>query len=199
MKTIAEINQQNEEFINKIIGESAFNNGDEHIDVEDIENTCDIPDSDPADPTVCELVVTLACGETLKMAFTSQVMDSLLGQSKEIKDMVNQLHEMCAYIYADEQLDTIENIIKDIMSNEDLAIPMEKYDCIEDRKLRMMFMLHDATHIYTSISHVISEKDLMDSVFKSVFNTSNFNVEDEENEDNSTEDNNSEQTDTTEA
>ena len=123
MKTIAEINQQNEEFINKIIGESAFNNGDEHIDVEDIENTCDIPDSDPADPTVCELVVTLACGETLKMAFTSQVMDSLLGQSKEIKDMVNQLHEMCAYIYADEQLDTIENIIKDIMSNEDLAIP----------------------------------------------------------------------------
>jgi len=189
MKSIAEINAQNEEFLNKIIGESAFNEGLEHVPTTD-ENSSTIPDSDPADPTVVELEVILSCGEHMKMAFTASVMEALKQQSADIKAMVNQLHEMTSYIYADEQLDTIESIILDVMGNEDLSIPMEKYESIEDRKLRMMFMLHDATHIYTSIMHIISEKDLIDATFQMFAGDSIEELvkELEENENNSAED-----------
>lgn len=171
MRTVAEINQQNEEFLDKIIGESAFNDGNEHIPGDESDNESTIPESDPADPSVCDLEVVLSCGEELKMSFTSSVMEELMGQSKEIKMMVNQLHAMVEYIYKDDQLDAIENILNDIIGNEDFGLKMEQYTCIEDRKLRMMFMLHDATHIYTSIYQVISEKDLMDAVFKSIYCT----------------------------
>lgn len=189
MKSVAEINAQNEEFLNKIIGESAFNEGLEHVPSD---NESVISDSDPADPTVVELEVILSCGEHMKMAFTSSVMEALKQQSSDIKAMVNQLHEMTSYIYADEQLDTIESIISDVMDNEDLGIPREKYDAIEDRKLRMMFMLHDATHIYTSIQQIISEKDLIDATFQ-LFLGGNNNIEEEnEDENNPAEDNNSE-------
>ena len=197
MKSVAEINKQNEEFLNKIIGESAFNEGLEHVPSD---NETVISDSDPADPTVVELEVILSCGEHMKMAFTSSVMEALKQQSADIKAMVNQLHEMTSYIYSDEQLDTIESIITDIMDNEDLGIPREKYDAIEDRKLRMMFMLHDATHIYTSIQQIISEKDLIDATFQ-LFLGGNNNIEEEneENENNTAEDNNSESSDGDEA
>lgn len=195
MKSVAEINKQNEEFLNKIIGESAFNEGLEHIPTPDENSSSTIPDSDPADPTVVELEVILSCGEHMKMAFTSSVMEALKQQSSDIKAMVNQLHEMTSYIYADEQLDTIESIIVDVMSNEDLSIPMDKYESIEDRKLRMMFMLHDATHIYTSIQQIISEKDLIDATFQ-LFLGGNNNIEEEnEDENNSAKDNNSESSD----
>lgn len=190
MKSLAEINAQNEEFLNKIIGESAFNEGLEHVPSD---NESVISDSDPADPTVVELEVILSCGEHMKMAFTTSVMEALKQQSSDIKAMVNQLHEMTSYIYADEQLDTIESIISDVMDNEDLGIPKEKYDAIEDRKLRMMFMLHDATHIYTSIQQIISEKDLIDATFQLFLGGNNNNIEEEnEDENNPAEDNNSE-------
>ena len=193
MRTVAEINQQNEEFLDKIIGESAFNDANEHIPADESDNESAIPESDPADPSVCDLEVVLSCGEELKMSFTSSVMEELMGQSKEIKMMVNQLHAMVEYIYKDDQLDAIENILNDIIGNEDFGLKMEQYTCIEDRKLRMMFMLHDATHIYTSIYQVISEKDLMDAVFKSIYCTpSSILKENEEDENNTAEDNNSE-------
>ena len=188
MKSVAEINAQNEEFLNKIIGESAFNEGPEHIPTTD-EDSSTIPESDPADPSVCDLEVVLSCGEELKMSFTSSVMEELMGQSKEIKMMVNQLHAMVEYIYKDDQLDAIENILNDIIGNEDFGLKMEQYTCIEDRKLRMMFMLHDATHIYTSIYQVISEKDLMDAVFKSIYCTPSSILKENEDESNQTTDN----------
>ena len=106
---------------------------------------------------------------------------------------------MTSYIYADEQLDTIESIISDVMDNEDLGIPREKYDAIEDRKLRMMFMLHDATHIYTSIQQIISEKDLIDATFQ-LFLGGNNNIEEEnEDENNPAENHNSESSNGNEA
>ena len=200
MRTVAEINQQNEEFLDKIIGESAFNDANEHIPADESDNESTIPESDPADPSVCDLEVVLSCGEELKMSFTSSVMEELMGQSKEIKMMVNQLHAMVEYIYKDDQLDAIENILNDIIGNEDFGLKMEQYTCIEDRKLRMMFMLHDATHIYTSIYQVISEKDLMDAVFKSIYCTpSSILKENEEDENNTAEDNNSESNNSNEA
>lgn len=204
MKSIAEINAQNEEFLNKIIGESEFNSGNEHIPTEEEKpDGTLIPESDLADPTECELDVTLSYGEHLKMGFTTSVMDSLKEQIDDIRAMVNQLHEMVCYIYADDQIDTIENIANDIMSNEDFSIPMEKYTCIEDRKLRLMLMIHDATIIYTSIMQVVSEKSLMENVFKTVFNGAltpiNLEEENEEDENNTAEDNNSESSNGNEA
>lgn len=160
--TIAEINQQNEEFLNKIINESAMNQKDEvNEPVNESVPTQEIPEGDVGDPTVCELEMILSYGEVMKMGFTRSVFDDLMGNFADIKEMVNLMHHQMVSVFKGEHVEEIKKSA--VSALEDLGIPVEKYDPTGEQAV--IYMLTDLLCIYMEISHMLGEKQLITETF----------------------------------
>ncbi len=171
--TISEINEQNEEFISKMINESNTNVGNEVIPENEPmpENASEIPDGE--DPTVCELEIILSYGELMKMGFTESVFADLMERYADIKQMVNMMHQQLVGIFKNEHLDEAEASAASALT--DLGVPVEKYilttedqESEELRRLRLSFMFTDLISIYSEIVHVMGERRVMSQTFTAI-------------------------------
>lgn len=158
--TLSEITERNEEFLDKIIAESTANQGNEKV-AETPGETKDIPEGDSTDPAVGELSIILSYGEVMNMGFTASVFNDLMTNFKDIKEMVNLMHQQLVAVFKGEHIPEIEQSAASAL--EDLGVPVEKYDAAGDRKV--IFMLTDVLCIYSEITHMLAEKKFMEETF----------------------------------
>lgn len=177
MKNPAEITQQNEEFLSKIIGEMTANDADIIPPAEETDTTT-IPESDPTDPEIAVIRIKLCSGEEVGMGVTASVFEEWMQQLQNIEGMVEFLKGDVTSLFKNGYQKDLEDRVMTYI--EDLDIPTEAYTTIKDDALRLMFELTDCISMYSTISHILNEKRLTDGIFSMLLGP---NMSQEENND----------------
>lgn len=180
-RTIAEINADNEKFLSAIIGE-ATSNSPEVIPEEPTDtDTADIPDSDPSDPHVADVTIHLAYGEELVMSFKQSDWDYMMMDLEMYDKMINFLHHDVTEVYANGYTEEMEKRIIDYFDS--LGLPADAYKNVKNNEERILLEIIDCISIYTTIGHMLHEKQLSDGIFamltRPVFEEENKNEDSE--------------------
>lgn len=164
-RTAAEINAQNEEFINKIIGEQTQDFTDLDM-VHDSSETESIDNFDNAEtlPVIATVNIPMTCGIETVLRFTAKDIDDLMPQIDGFKALVEHFHIRMAELFAGEYQEGVEVEITQYINQIE---PNAKYP-IENDLLRMSFKLTDCITIWTNLVHMLSEKLLMSSLFETI-------------------------------
>lgn len=162
-KNIAEINAQNEQFLNSIIGEMTAD-GQEVVGEQAHEN-------EEFEDVQFKLETILTNGETLVMCYSESDMDELMTQLPGLESMVVYFKGLLTQVYEKGYSQEIETVLDGDLSSFDLPIdyeqqfPRHSEESNEDT-LRLVFKLTDAINIWTTVVHALKEKQLMVSMFK---------------------------------
>lgn len=162
-KNIAEINAQNEQFLNSIIGEMTAD-GQEVVGEQTHEN-------EEFEDVQFKLETILTNGETLVMGYSESEMDELMAQLSGLESMVVYFKRLLTQVYEKGYSQEIETVLDGDLSSFDLPIdyeqqfPRHSEESNEDT-LRLVFKLTDAINIWTTVVHALKEKQLMVSMFK---------------------------------
>lgn len=172
-RSLAEINEQNEKFINAVIGEMT-EDGQEVITQESTNEETD-SSTEEAIESDYKFEISLCNGEMLVLAYNESDMDELLNHISELEVLVEKFKSAISVLYTKHYNAEIEAWIDDVMSSFDIPVEYNK-DYPEDQLLRTVFKLTDALNIWTTMTHVLREKNLMINTFKL------FSVSEETNE-----------------
>ena len=162
-KNIAEINAQNEQFLNSIIGEMTAD-GQEVVGEQAHENE-EFKDAQ------FKLETILTNGETLVMCYSESDIDELMTQLPGLESMVVYLKRLLTQVYEKGYSQEIETSLDSDLSSFDLPVdyeqqfPRHSEESNEDT-LRLVFKITDAVNIWTTVVHALKEKQLMVSMFK---------------------------------
>ena len=162
-KNIAEINAQNEQFLNSIIGEMTAD-GQEVVGEQTHEN-------EEFEDVQFKLETILTNGETLVMGYSESEMDELMAQLPGLEAMVVYFKGLLTQVYEKGYSQEIETVLDGDLSSFDLPIdyeqqfPRHSEENNEDT-LRLVFKITDAVNIWTTVVHALKEKQLMVSMFK---------------------------------
>ena len=162
-KNIAEINAQNEQFLNSIIGEMTAD-GQEVVGEQTHENE-EFEDVQFKSETI------LTNGETLVMGYSESEMDELMAQLPGLEAMVVYFKGLLTQVYEKGYSQEIETVLDGDLSSFDLPIDYEQQFPRHSEEnngdtLRLVFKLTDAVNIWTTVVHALKEKQLMVSMFK---------------------------------
>lgn len=178
-RTIAEINADNEKFLSAIIGEATSNSPE--VIPEEQTDTADIPDSDPSDPHVADVTIHLAYGEELVMSFKQSDWDYMMMDLEMYDKMINFLHHDVTEVYANGYTEEMEKRIIDYFDS--LGLPADAYKNVKNNEERILLEIIDCISIYTTIGHMLHEKQLSDGIFamltRPVFEEENKNEDSE--------------------
>ena len=162
-KNIAEINAQNEQFLNSIIGEMTAD-GQEVVGEQAHEN-------EEFEDAQFKLETILTNGETLVMCYSESDMDELMSQLPGLEAMIVYLKGLLTQVYEKGYSQEIETALDSDLSSFDLPIdyeqqfPRHSEESNEDT-LRLVFKITDAVNIWTTVTHALKEKQLMVNMFK---------------------------------
>ena len=162
-KNIAEINAQNEQFLNSIIGEMTAD-GQEVVGEQAHEN-------EEFEDAQFKLETILTNGETLVMCYSESDMDELMNQLSGLEAMVVYFKGLLTQVYEKGYSQEIETVLDGDLSSFDLPVdyeqrfPLHSEESNEDT-LRLVFKLTDAINIWTTVTHALKEKQLMVNMFK---------------------------------
>lgn len=173
-RSLAEINEQNERFINAVIGEMT-EDGQEVITQESTSEETNPSTEEEAIESDYKFEISLCNGEMLVLAYNESDMDELLNHILDLEILVNRFKSAISVLYTKGYEAQIEAWIDDVMSSFDIPVEYNK-DYPEDQLLRTVFKLTDALNIWTTMTHVLREKNLMINTFKL------FSVSEETNE-----------------
>lgn len=173
-RSLAEINEQNEKFINAVIGEMT-EDGQEVITQESTSEETNPSTEEEAIESDYKFEIDLCNGEILVLAYNESDMDELLGHIGELEVLVDRFRSAISLLYTKGHDVQIETWIDDVMSSFDIPVDYKK-DYPDDHNLRTVFKLTDALNIWTTMTHVLREKNLMINTFKL------FSVSEETNE-----------------
>lgn len=162
-KNIAEINAQNEQFLNSIIGEMTAD-GQEVVGEQTHEN-------EEFEDVQFKLETILTNGETLVMGYSESEMDELMAQLPGLEAMVVYFKGLLTQVYEKGYSQEIETVLDGDLSSFDLPIDYEQQFPRHSEEnngdtLRLVFKLTDAVNIWTTVVHALKEKQLMVSMFK---------------------------------
>ena len=162
-KNIAEINAQNEQFLNSIIGEMTAD-GQEVVGEQTHEN-------EEFEDVQFKLETILTNGETLVMGYSESEMDELMTQLPGLEAMVVYFKGLLTQVYEKGYSQEIETVLDGDLSSFDLPIDYEQQFPRHSEEnngdtLRLVFKLTDAVNIWTTVVHALKEKQLMVSMFK---------------------------------
>lgn len=164
-KNIAEINAQNEQFLNSIIGEMTADGQEVVGEQAQAQKTEEFKD------VQFKLETILTNGETLVMGYSESDMDELMAQLPGLESMVVYLKGLLTQVYEKGYSQEIETALDSDLSSFDLPIdyeqqfPRHSEESNEDT-LRLVFKITDAVNIWTTVVHALKEKQLMMSMFK---------------------------------
>jgi hypothetical protein len=162
-RSLAEINEQNEKFINAVIGEMT-EDGQEVITQESTNEETD-SSTEEAIESDYKFEISLCNGEILVLAYNESDMDELLGHIGELEVLVDRFRAAISALYTKGYDVQIETWIDNVMSSFDIPVDYKK-DYPDDHILRTVFKLTDALNIWTTTTHVLREKNLMINTFK---------------------------------
>lgn len=171
-RSLAEINEQNEKFINAVIGEMTEDGQEITQESTTEENN---PSTEEAIESDYKFEISLCNGEILVLAYNESDMDELLNHILDLEILVNRFKSAISVLYTKGYEAQIEEWIDNVMSSFDIPVEYNK-DYPEDQLLRTVFKLTDALNIWTTMTHVLREKNLMINTFKL------FSVSEETNE-----------------
>ena len=162
-KNIAEINAQNEQFLNSIIGEMTAD-GQEVVGEQAHEN-------EEFEDAQFKLETILTNGETLVMCYSESDIDELMTQLPGLESMVVYLKRLLTQVYEKGYSQEIETSLDSDLASFDLPVDYEQMfprHSEESNKdtLRLVFKITDAVNIWTTVVHALKEKQLMVSMFK---------------------------------
>ena len=162
-KNIAEINAQNEQFLNSIIGEMTAD-GQAVVGEQTHEN-------EEFEDVQFKLETILTNGETLVMGYSESEMDELMAQLPGLEAMVVYFKGLLTQVYEKGYSQEIETVLDGDLSSFDLPIDYEQQFPRHSEEnngdtLRLVFKLTDAVNIWTTVVHALKEKQLMVSMFK---------------------------------
>lgn len=162
-KNIAEINAQNEQFLNSIIGEMTAD-GQEIVGEQAHEN-------EEFKDIQFKLETILTNGETLVMGYSESDIDELMTQLPGLESMVVYLKRLLTQVYEKGYSQEIETSLDSDLASFDLPVdyeqmfPRHNEESNEDT-LRLVFKITDAVNIWTTVVHALKEKQLMVNMFK---------------------------------
>ena len=162
-KNIAEINAQNEQFLNSIIGEMTAD-GQEVVGEQAHEN-------EEFEDVQFKLETILTNGETLVMCYSESDMDELMNQLSGLEAMVVYFKGLLTQVYEKGYSQEIETVLDGDLASFDLPVDYEQmFPCHSEESnkdtLRLVFKITDAINIWTTVVHALKEKQLMVSMFK---------------------------------
>lgn len=160
-KNIAEINAQNEQFLNAIVGEMTAD-GQEVIGEQGqpIENVEDVE---------FKLEVKLTNGETLVMGYSNNDMDALMSQLPGLEALLDHFKMLMTEIYEKGYSDKMETALDHDLASFNLPVDYNRMfprSEGEENTVRLLFKLTDAINIWTTVIHALKEKQLLMGVFK---------------------------------